>query len=69
MTSPAKLNEYNHAEEPARVLLERLGWAYVPREALAAERADEREVLEPLKDSAIDSVLTRAGSVGRRLWK
>ena len=45
MTSPAKLNEFNHAEEPARVLLERLGWAYVPREALAAERADEREVL------------------------
>ena len=45
MTSPAKLNEYNHAEEPARVLLERLGWTYVPREELAAERSDEREVL------------------------
>ena len=45
MTTPAKLNEYNHAEEPARVLLERLGWTYVPREALAAERSDEREVL------------------------
>ena len=41
----AKLNEYNHAEEPARVLLERLGWTYVPREALAAERSDDREVL------------------------
>ena len=45
MTAPAKLSEYNHAEEPARVLLERLGWTYVPRDALAAERGDEREVL------------------------
>ena len=45
MTSPAKLNEYNHAEEPARTLLEQLGWSYVPRDALAAERGDEREVL------------------------
>ena len=27
------------------MLLERLGWAYVPREALAAERSGEREVL------------------------
>ena len=40
MTSPTKLNEYNHAEEPALVLLERLGWTYVPREALAAEHVD-----------------------------
>ena len=45
MTNPAKLNEYNHAEDPARRLLERTGWTYVPREALAAERGDEREVL------------------------
>ena len=45
MTSAAKLNEYNHAEEPARVLLERLGWMYVPRDALVAGRGDEREVL------------------------
>ena len=45
MTSPSKLNEYNHAEEPARVLLERLGWTYVPREILAAERGGERGVL------------------------
>ena len=45
MTTPAKLNEYNHAEEPARELLERLGWTYAPREALAAERGDEREAL------------------------
>ena len=41
----AKLNEYNHAEEPARVLLERLGWTYVPRESLAEERNNERETL------------------------
>ena len=45
MTTPSKLNEFNHAEDPARLLLERLGWTYVPREALAAERGDEREVL------------------------
>ena len=45
MTTPAKLNEYYQAEESARVLLERLGWTYVPREALAAERSGEREVL------------------------
>ena len=45
MTSPAKLNEYNHAERPALDLLERLGWTYVPRDALAAERGDERQVL------------------------
>ena len=45
MTTPATLNEYSQAEEPARVLLERLGWAYVPREPLAAERSGEREVL------------------------
>ena len=45
MTTPSKLNEFNHAEDPARLLLERLGWTYVPREALAAERGNEREVL------------------------
>ncbi len=44
-SSPTKLNEYNHAEEPARVLLERLGWTYVPREKFAKERGDGREVL------------------------
>ena len=37
MTTPSALNEYSQAEEPARVLLERLGWTYAPREALAAE--------------------------------
>ena len=45
MTTPAKLNEFNHAEDPARLLLERLRWSYVLREALAAERGGEREVL------------------------
>ena len=45
MTTPSKLNEYNQAEEPARSLLERLGWSYVPRDVLAAERSGEREVL------------------------
>ena len=45
MTTPSALNEYNQAEEPARALLQRLGWTYVPREALAAERSGEREVL------------------------
>ena len=39
MTTPAKLNELNSAETPARELLEWLGYEYVPREALAAERA------------------------------
>ncbi len=45
MTSPDKLNELNHVENPARELLERLGWTYVPREELAAERDDDRDVL------------------------
>ena len=45
MTSPNDLNEFNHAEEPARVLLEKLGWTYVPREELASERGDRRDVL------------------------
>ena len=48
MTTPNKLNEFNHAEDPARRLLEQLGWTYVPAEQLAAERVNEREVL--LKD-------------------
>ncbi len=45
MTTPNKFNDLNQAEEPARVLLEKLGWTYVPREALAAERGGEREAL------------------------
>ena len=32
MTASDALNELNNAEEPARALLERLGYAYVPRE-------------------------------------
>ena len=45
MTTTSTLNECHQAEEPARALLERLGWSYVPREALASERSGEREVL------------------------
>ena len=45
MTTPNKLNEFNHAEDPARRLLEQLGWTYVPPEQLAAARVSEREVL------------------------
>ena len=59
MTSPAKLNECNHAEEPARVLLERLGWTYVPREALAVERGDERDEREVLLKGRLKSALLR----------
>ena len=53
MTVPSKLNEYNNAEEPARVLLVRLGWTYVPRDVLAKERGDQGDVLlkERLKAS------------------
>ena len=43
MTTPTRLNEFNHAEEPARRLLERLGWTYVSRDALAAERAPKEK--------------------------
>ena len=45
MTDTDRLNELNHAENPARELLEQLGYAYVPREVLAGEREDERGVL------------------------
>ena len=45
MTAASKLNELNLAEEPARELLERLGYGYVPRDALAGEREGERDVL------------------------
>jgi len=40
MTFYAKLYEHNHAEETARVLVERLGWNYVQFEALTAEHGD-----------------------------
>ena len=45
---PEKLNEFSYAEDPARRLLEQMGWTYVPAETLAAERPNERDVL--LKD-------------------
>ena len=45
MTSPSKLNEYNHAERPALNLLMQLGWTYIPRKTLALERDNERQVL------------------------
>jgi type I restriction enzyme R subunit len=43
--SPHKINELNEAEEPAKELLRRLGYTYVPRDILAQERDNEREVL------------------------
>ena len=42
MTAAARRTEFDLAEEPARELLERLGWTHVPRETLAAERGNER---------------------------
>ena len=45
MTGVGGIEEFAHAEKPACELLERSGWTYVPRELLAAEREDEREVL------------------------
>ncbi len=48
MTTASKLNEFNYVEEPARQLLERLGWTYIPSAQLADERHGERGVL--LKD-------------------
>ena len=48
MTTPSKLDEFHHAEDPARRLLGQLGWTNVPAEQLASERASERDVL--LKD-------------------
>lgn len=41
MSDSNDLNEVSHAENPARELVERLRWTYVPREMLA----DDREVL------------------------
>ena len=40
-----KLNELNHAEAPARRLLEKLGWTYVSSQTIGVERREEREVL------------------------
>jgi type I restriction enzyme, R subunit len=55
MISADKLNELNHAEEPAKELLRRLGYTYLPREVLAAERSGERAVL--LKDRLARALL------------
>ncbi len=40
-----KINELNEAEEPAKELLRKLGYTYVPRDILATERNRERDVL------------------------
>lgn len=40
-----RINELNEAEEPAKELLRKLGYLYVPRDVLAQERDGEREVL------------------------
>ena len=45
ITASEALNELNHAENPARELLERPGYTFAPRDELASERDDEREVL------------------------
>ena len=45
MSPLTKLNELNHAEVPARRLLEKLGWTYVSRQTIRVERREEREVL------------------------
>ena len=44
-TPPAKLNELSQAEDPARRLLERLGWRYLHPDGLRSERGDRRGVL------------------------
>ncbi len=45
MNPADKVNELNEAELPAVKLLRRLGYTYVPRDLLAPERDNEREVL------------------------
>ncbi|MDE2803406.1 MAG: type I restriction endonuclease subunit R, partial [Chloroflexota bacterium] len=45
MATPTKFNEYTQAEEPARRLLERLGWRYLHPDGLWSERDDRRGVL------------------------
>ena len=39
MVTTFAIDELSHIEELTRVVPERLGWTYVPREALAPERA------------------------------
>jgi type I restriction enzyme R subunit len=43
----AHWDELSQSEEPAALLLQRLGWSFVPPEELDAERASPREVLLP----------------------
>ena len=47
MSTPnsAKLNEYNHAEEPTRVLLVRLGWTCTPRKTPQSLKASAAAAL------------------------
>src|SRR5438105_1253807 len=40
-----RIHELNEAEEPAKELLRKLGYTYVPRDILAGERHRERDVL------------------------
>ena len=47
MTTPAKPNEYNHAQVPEPVLLQRLDWTF-----------EAREVLRSMKASTSDALLT-----------
>jgi len=44
MATADKVNELNEAELPAVELLRRLGYTYVPRDLLAPERDNEREL-------------------------
>jgi type I restriction enzyme R subunit len=45
VASGAHWDELSQSEEPAALLLQRLGWSFVPPEALEAERASPRDVL------------------------
>lgn len=45
MTATTGTDEFSLAEEPARVLLEGLGWSFMSSDVLAEERQSEREVL------------------------
>ncbi len=45
VTAKAKPDEFNLAEKPARVLLEKLGWSYIPSDLLSEDRESEQEVL------------------------
>ena len=54
-TGTKRLNGYVEAEEPAQELLVRLGYTYVPREELAAERENERAV--PLRGRLLRALM------------